>query len=122
MLEHVLVICSDTGRRSWFEAVLRREGHDAFMAASGREGLRHAYARRPALVVLDEAVSAPGPWETLDRLRENPFLPILMVLPGERPEETHALLGGADDVLMGKTDATRLVARVRALLRRRTSA
>lgn len=122
MLEPVLVICGDGQRRSWFEAVLRREGYDPFMAASGREGLRHAYARRPALVVLDCAVSGPGPWETLDRLRETSLVPILMVLPDDAEKESRAMLAGADDVLTGKTDATRLVARVRVLLRRRTSA
>ncbi len=101
----------------WLEAILRREGFDTRVAATGRETLREAYAKAPALVVLEESTSEPDVWETLDRLREFSTAPVLVLVEDGAGEE-RAMLAGAADSVAGRIDDLRLIARVRTLLRR----
>jgi DNA-binding response OmpR family regulator len=79
-------------------------------------------ALSPAVVIVDMVMPAMGGLEVIRRLRENPktaTVPIVMLSSIDDPHtKAEALDVGADDYLIKLPDATELVARLRALLRR----
>jgi two-component system chemotaxis family response regulator WspR len=81
-----------------------------------------AEALSPAAVIVDVVMPGMGGLEVIRRLRENPktaTVPIVMLSMIDDPRtKAEALDAGADDYLIKLPDATELVARLRALLRR----
>lgn len=122
----VLVIEDDTDLREVLGESLRREGYEVMTAEDGEQGLRTAQRESPDLVCLDLMMPGLDGIEVCRRLRadarfEN--LPILMLTA--KGDESDAVLGlgvGADDYVVKPARHKELMARVRALLRRRIAA
>jgi DNA-binding response OmpR family regulator len=79
-------------------------------------------ALSPAAVIVDVVMPVMGGLEVIRRLRENPkttTVPIVVLSCIDDPRsKADALDAGADDYLIKLPDATELVARLRALVRR----
>jgi len=92
-------------------------------ATSGEEGLRKADATRPDLVVLDLMLPNLGGLEVCRRMRSNEDLSetaiIMMTAKGEEEDIVTGLEYGADDYVAKPFSTAVLVARVKAVLRRR---
>jgi len=122
----VLVVEDEQNIRDLVLLHLRLEGLEGIAAADGTEGLRLARSERFDLVVLD--LMLPGldgmtVCRAIRRESSNGDVPILMLTA--RREESDKVLGlesGADDYLAKPFGVRELVARVRALLRRRRTA
>ncbi len=100
---------------------LRRAGYDTLLAASGEEGLRHAYEGRPDLVVLDLMLPDIDGLEVMRRLRQRSRDHTAIILLTARGEESDRIVGlrlGADDYVVKPFSPAELVARVDAVLRR----
>lgn len=98
---------------------LRREGHHVLTAADGEAALAAA-GQGPDLVVLDVLLPKLDGFEVCRRLRQRSALPILMLTA--KTDEVDRVVGleiGADDYLTKPFSMRELVARVKALLRRR---
>lgn len=115
----ILVIDDDRKITSMMQRVLTFEGHEAFTAFNGEEGLHKAEQYKPDLVILDIMMPGLDGWEVCRRLRMQSDVPILMLTArDEVADRVRGLDVGADDYLVKPFALEELLARVRALIRR----
>jgi len=117
----ILIADDDRGITEMLRRTLMYEGYQVVMAATGREALAQAAARRPDLVVLDWMMPDLDGLAVARRLREADDTPILMLTARDAVEDrVEGLDRGADDYLVKPFAPNELLARIRALLRRNT--
>jgi DNA-binding response OmpR family regulator len=120
-MQRILVIDDDPAVTSVLKRGLAYEGFAVDTAGSGTEGLAIARDRAPDLVVLDIMMPSLGGLEVLQRLRAaDAQLPVLLLTAKDAPaDQVHGLEQGADDYVVKPFTFEVLLARIRALLRRR---
>jgi two-component system alkaline phosphatase synthesis response regulator PhoP len=102
---------------------LERAGFIVVTAGDGLEAMMRARTEHPDLVVLDLGLPQLDGLDVTRRLRREADVPIIMLTA--RDDETDKLIGlelGADDYVTKPFSPRELVARVRAVLRRRDRA
>jgi len=101
---------------------LEKEGYRVESASDGAQALERIQAREPALIVLDLMLPEVDGFEVCRRTRASSDVPIIMLTA--RDEDVDKIVGlelGADDYLTKPFNPRELVARVKAILRRRDS-
>jgi DNA-binding response OmpR family regulator len=122
-LQTILVVDDEPKIAAIAGDYLRHAGYAVLTAATGEEALAIARARRPDLVVLDLRLPRLDGLDVARTLRQDSTIPIIMLTA--RVEESDRILGletGADDYITKPFSPRELVARVRAVLRRTTTA
>ncbi len=118
---HVLLIDDDKKLVPLLERGLRYEGFDVMTATSGDQGLNLARLHHPDIVVLDIGMPGLDGFGVCRALRLHLDLPILMLTArDEVSDKVKALDLGADDYVTKPFAFDELVARIRALVRRRS--
>ena len=116
----VLVVEDDADIADVLRRSLRNEGYEVRTSADGVDALDVAAGFVPDLVVLDLGLPRLDGIEVCRRLRQEGDVPILMLTARSETEDRVAGLdSGADDYLPKPFDLQELLARIRALLRRR---
>jgi len=116
----VLVVEDDFEIADVLRRTLRGEGHDVRIAGDGEEALVAAAEFVPDLVILDLGLPKIDGVEVLRRLRSDGDVPILVLTArSELEDRVEGLDGGADDYLVKPFERQELLARMRALMRRR---
>src|SRR5204863_5867898 len=116
----VLVVEDDEAIADVLRRTLRQEGHEVRSAADGVEGLAMAEEFVPDLVILDLGLPKLDGSEVLRRLRTESDVPILVLTArAELDDRVGELDAGADDYLVKPFERAELLARLRALMRRR---
>jgi len=116
----VLVVEDDTDIADVLRRSLRNEGYEVKTSADGVEALDIAAGFVPDLVVLDLGLPRLDGVEVCRRLRADGDVPILMLTArAETDDRVAGLDSGADDYLVKPFERQELLARIRALLRRR---
>jgi DNA-binding response OmpR family regulator len=116
----VLVVEDDEEIADVLRRSLRNEGYEARTAADGPGGLTVAADFNPDLIILDLGLPGMDGLEVCQRFREQDDVPILMLTARSEVEDRVAGLdSGADDYLVKPFERQELLARIRALLRRR---
>jgi DNA-binding response OmpR family regulator len=116
----VLVVEDDHDIAQVLQRSLRLEGYEVRIAPDGETALDVATNFVPDLVVLDLGLPKLDGIEVAKRLRVNDDVPILMLTARDAVESrVEGLDSGADDYLVKPFERQELLARLRALLRRR---
>jgi two-component system response regulator MprA len=116
----VLIVEDDVDIADVLRRSLRNEGYEVKTSADGVEALDVAAGFVPDLVVLDLGLPGLDGVEVCRRLRGDGDVPILMLTARAETEDRVAGLdSGADDYLVKPFERKELLARIRALLRRR---
>ena len=116
----VLVVEDDPEIADVLRRSLRQEGYEVRTSADGIEALDVATGFIPDLVVLDLGLPRLDGVEVCRRLRAEGDVPILMLTArAETEDRVGGLDSGADDYLVKPFQRSELLARIRALLRRR---
>jgi two-component system alkaline phosphatase synthesis response regulator PhoP len=116
----VLLVDDDPKIRDLLRLYVEREGHRALFAADGETALEIALRNRPDLILLDVMLPGLDGFEVSRRIRDVSDVPILLLTA--RSGEGDKVIGldmGADDYVVKPFSPRELMARVRALLRRR---
>ncbi len=122
MREKILVIDDDEKITSLLRRSLSFEGYTVVTANDGYDGLKQLLGNEPDLIILDVMMPQIDGWEVCRRIRAGGSdVPILMLTAkDEVADRVKGLDLGADDYLIKPFSLEELLARVRALLRRKT--
>jgi len=122
--ERILVIEDEEDILALVHYNLVKAGFTVEIATSGEEGLSKAEASRPDLVVLDLMLPNLGGLEVCRRIRSNEGLSetaiVMMTAKGDEEDIVAGLEYGADDYVPKPFSTAVLVARIKAVLRRRS--
>ncbi len=119
-MQRILVVDDDPEILSMLKRGLSYERYAVDTAADGTEALAKAREKEPDLVILDVMMPVIDGIEVSKRLRQASDVPILMLTAkGTVADRITGLDSGADDYLVKPFAFDELLARVRALLRRR---
>ena len=117
----VLVVEDDLSILTGVSMNLRFEGYEVLQAQDGARGLEMAVSEAPDLIVLDVMMPRLNGYEVLRELRSRGVRTPVLVLSAKGMERDK-VLGldlGADDYVVKPFGVAELVARVKAVLRRR---
>src|SRR4249920_266956 len=116
----VLVVEDDDAIAQVLQRSLRMEGYEVRIAGDGVAALDEAHAFLPDLVILDLGLPRLDGIEVAKQLRQSDDVPILVLTARDAVEaRVEGLDSGADDYLVKPFERQELLARLRALLRRR---
>jgi len=119
----ILVVDDDPGIRDSLSRELRAAGYATTIAADGREGLSAFRTQAPDLLLTDLAMPVSDGFELISAIRGFCRTPVIVLsVRGSDADKIRALDLGADDFVTKPFSLPELLARVRAQLRRSTSA
>lgn len=119
-MSRVLVVEDEESFSEALSYTLRREGFDVTVAATGPDALTEFERTGADLVLLDLMLPGLPGTEVCRLLRQNSSVPVIMLTA--RDSEVDKVVGlelGADDYVTKPYSSRELVARIRAVLRRR---
>ena len=120
LIGRVLVVEDDEDIADVLRRSLRQEGHEVRTAGDGEEALSMAAEFVPDLVILDLGLPRLDGVEVCRKLRAAGDVPILILTArSDTGDRVEGLDAGADDYLVKPFERAELLARMRALLRRR---
>ena len=120
-MKRILIIEDDISILSGLKDVLMFKSYEVLTATDGESGYEAAVEKNPDLIVLDIMLPKMDGFTLCKKLRDKGNMtPVLMLTArGEEPDKVQGLDYGADDYVTKPFSLPELLARVRALLRRR---
>ena len=122
MADEVLIVDDDARLAAMLSDYLSGNGFTVATAGNGRAGVEALRRRPPAAVILDVMLPDMDGFETCRQIRAFSDVPVLMLTA--KGEETDRIVGlelGADDYLPKPFNPRELLARLKAILRRRAA-
>jgi len=124
--QKILAVDDEEDILELFRFNLTKEGFAVVCASSGEEALKSALSNRPDLILLDLLLPGIDGLEVARRLKNDAStkeIPVIMVTAkGEEADIVTGLEVGAEDYITKPFSRKVLIARVRAVLRRKASA
>ena len=118
-MNKILIIDDDRELCALIKRSVQAENIEADFCNTGKEGLQKLREQEYQLVVLDVMMPGMDGFETLEEIRKENSLPILMFTSkNDSISKVRGLRAGADDYLPKPFDPDELISRVRAMLRR----
>jgi len=117
---HIVVVDDDVGVRTLLARLLRESGYEVTGVECGVELRSLMQARAADLILLDITMPGDSGFDLCAELRSESDVPIIMISArGEEADRVNGLDLGADDYIAKPFGRPELLARVRAILRRR---
>lgn len=121
MEARILIVEDETQIAELMELYFHREGAHVQIAATGEDALVAVRSDEPDLMILDINLPGLDGFDVMNEIRGFSSLPVIIVSAREADEDQIYGLGiGADEYVTKPISPKVLVARVRALLRRRS--
>ncbi len=121
-MNKILIIDDDRELCALIKRSVQSEHMEADFCNTGKEGLQKLKEQEYQLVVLDVMMPGMDGFETLEEIRKENSLPILMFTSkNDSISKVRGLRAGADDYLTKPFDMDELIARVNSLIRRYTT-
>jgi len=118
----ILIVDDERDILDLIEYNLKKEGFVVVTAEDGEEGIERARQIRPDLVLLDIMMPKMDGLEVIDMMRQDANLKdipvIFLTARSDEKTEVKGLDRGADDFLTKPISTTKLVSRIKAVLRR----
>lgn len=120
-MKRILIIEDDLSILNGLKDVLTFKNYEVFTATDGEEGYTAAKEKNLDLIILDIMLPKMDGFTLCQKLRDKgDMTPVLMLTArGEEPDKVLGLDYGADDYVTKPFSLPELLARIRALLRRR---
>ncbi|WP_223649619.1 response regulator transcription factor [Hymenobacter psoromatis] len=120
----ILLVEDEPSVAAFLHQGLTEQGYTVDLAADGMLGLHRAQSKPYDCLILDQMLPGLSGLEVCRQVRaHDPGVPILMLTAlGETDDKIRGLDAGADDYLVKPFAFAELLARLRALVRRRTDA
>jgi len=121
IMNRILIIDDDKELCALIKQSVLQEGIEADYCYSGKSGLLLLKEKEYQLVILDVMMSGFDGFETLEQIRKESSLPILMFTSkNDSASKVRGLRAGADDYLTKPFNMDELIARIVSLIRRYT--
>lgn len=118
----ILVVDDEEDLLDLIEYNLQKEGFDVLKAEDGEEGMEMAREHDPNLVLLDIMMPKMDGLEVVERMRADSKLKhipiIFLTARGDEKTEVEGLDKGGDDYITKPISTTKLISRIKAVLRR----
>ncbi|MDX1617834.1 MAG: response regulator transcription factor [Balneolaceae bacterium] len=118
----ILVVDDEQDLLDLIEYNLKKEGFDVLKAEDGEEGIKVARRTSPDLVLLDIMMPKMDGLEVVDFMRNDDDLKripiIFLTARGDEKTEVEGLNKGGDDYITKPISTTKLISRIKAVLRR----
>lgn len=118
----ILVVDDEQDLLDLIEYNLKKEGYGVFKAENGQDGIKMAREHSPSLVLLDIMMPKMDGLEVCSQMRadaELKHIPIIFLTArGDEKTEVEGLDKGADDYITKPISTTKLISRIKAVLRR----
>ncbi|MCX7926864.1 MAG: response regulator transcription factor [Candidatus Omnitrophica bacterium] len=124
MQKKILIVEDEKDIVKMLEYNLKKEGFRTTIAWDGQEALTKAEREKPDLILLDLMLPEKDGFEVCSSLKKNSYtatIPIIMLTA--KSQEADKIVGlelGADDYITKPFSVRELIARIKAVLRRRT--
>jgi two-component system, OmpR family, KDP operon response regulator KdpE len=119
-LERVLIVDDEQAIRTYLRIALSAQGYQVLEAENGYEAVEMARVHTPDVVLLDMGLPDVSGVEVTRNLRSWTWVPIIFVsVRDDEQTKVQALDAGADDYLTKPFGLDELLARLRAVLRRK---
>ncbi len=119
----IMIVEDDESTLHMLGASVEKAGYSVLLGETGEDALAIAREKHPDLIVLDLLLPDSSGLDVCRSLRsdtETQGIPIIMVTSlGEQSDKVYGLDVGADDYMVKPVDVPELLARIRALFRRR---
>ncbi len=118
----ILVVDDEQDLLDLIEYNLRKEGFNVIKAENGEDGIQIAKEMKPDLVLLDIMMPRMDGIEVCDKMREDAELKqipiIFLTARSDEKTEVEGLNKGADDFITKPISTTKLISKIKAVLRR----
>lgn len=123
MKETILIVEDELEIASFIKSLFEKEGFICHSCHNGNDAIRYCQELQPDLVILDWGLPEKDGLQVCTRIRQmasnkDPYI-LMLTAKGEDIDRVVGLSTGADDYMVKPFSSMVLVARVRALLRRR---
>jgi two-component system, OmpR family, response regulator VicR len=121
VMPHVLLVDDEAPLRESLTYTLQREGFTVTSAADGHSAIKQFHKQVPDVILLDLMLPEVDGMEVCWRIRAFSDVPIVMLTAKDHDiDKVRGLEAGADDYVTKPFNTRELMARIKAVLRRRS--